>query len=267
MHERERHSIILKAVAERPVATVSEIVEWTGASEATVRRDIAALHLEGKLRRVRGGAEGLEQPLAASRSSAPAGRPFHLDLTVAAEAKRAIADRAVAMCRDGESIIVSGGTTTYQMVHGLAERRLSVLTNSFPIAEALIKGSHSTVTLTGGIVYRDQQIVLSPFEEDGGLRFHASRLFMGARGVGPMGAMEVDPLIARAGQRLIRQADEVVLLVTSDKLRARAPLVTCPLGNVATLITDTGIAEEERDMLERAGVAVQTVTVEAKAQG
>ena len=266
MHERERHNIILKAVAERPVATVGEIVEWTGASEATVRRDIAALHLEGKLRRVRGGAEGLEPPLAASRSGALAGRPFHLNLSVQAAAKRAIADRAVALCRDGESIIVNGGTTTYHMVHGLAERRLGVLTNSFPIAEALVKGGTSTVTLTGGIVYRDQQIVLSPFEEDAGLRYHARRLFMGAQGVGPSGAMEIDPLIARAEQRLIRQAEEVVLLVTSDKLRRRAPLIACPLDGVAMLITDSGIRAEERDMLEAAGVAVETVAVEVAAE-
>ena len=266
MHERERHNIILRAVAERPVATVAEIAEWTGASEATVRRDITALHLEGSLRRVRGGAEALEPPLAASRSGALAGRPFHLNMSIDAAAKRAIADRAVALCRDGESIIINGGTTTYQMVHGLAERRLGVLTNSFPIAEALVRGGNCTITLTGGIVYRDQQIVLSPFEEDAGGRFHASSLFMGAQGVGPVGAMEIDPLIARAEQRLIRQADRVVLLVTSDKLRRRAPLIACPLEEVAMLITDSGIRDEEREMLEAADVAVETVAVPAASE-
>lgn len=265
MHERERHNIILKAVAERPVATVGEIVEWTGASEATVRRDIATLHLEGRLRRVRGGAEGLSPPMAGSQSGALAGRPFHVNLAIDAEAKRAIADRAVAMCHDGEAIIVNGGTTTYQMVHGLAERRLSVMTNSFPIAEALIANSRSTVTLTGGIIYRDQQIVLSPFDEDVTDRFHARRLFMGAQGVNAMGTMEVDPLIARAEQRLIRQADEVVVMVTSGKLRRTAPLIACPLDKVSTLITDEGVREEECAVLEAAGVTVETVAVDAAA--
>ena len=55
MHERERHRIILSAIQEKPVVTVQDIAELTEASEATIRRDIAALHVQGKLRRVRGG--------------------------------------------------------------------------------------------------------------------------------------------------------------------------------------------------------------------
>ena len=55
MHEKERHRIILSAVQEKPVVTVPELVELTDSSEATIRRDIAALHVQKKLRRVRGG--------------------------------------------------------------------------------------------------------------------------------------------------------------------------------------------------------------------
>src|SRR6185503_15827580 len=55
MHERERHRIILSAVQERAVVTVQDAMEYTGASEATIRRDIAALADEGRLRKVRGG--------------------------------------------------------------------------------------------------------------------------------------------------------------------------------------------------------------------
>ena len=47
MHERERHKLILNAVQERPVATLSELVEMTGTSEATIWRDISALHVQG----------------------------------------------------------------------------------------------------------------------------------------------------------------------------------------------------------------------------
>ena len=55
MHEKERHSAILQAVKERPVVTIEELVELTDASEATVRRDVTALHAQNRLRRVRGG--------------------------------------------------------------------------------------------------------------------------------------------------------------------------------------------------------------------
>lgn len=69
MHERERHRIILSAIQEKPVITVQDIADLTDASEATIRRDIASLHVQGKLRRVRGGG-------GASAADRPAGRPL-----------------------------------------------------------------------------------------------------------------------------------------------------------------------------------------------
>ncbi len=53
-HARERENrIILSAVQEKPVATVPELVDLTGSSEATIRRDIGQLHVQKRLRRVR----------------------------------------------------------------------------------------------------------------------------------------------------------------------------------------------------------------------
>ena len=43
MHEKERHRIIQSAVQEKPVVTVQELVDLTDSSEATIRRDIAAV--------------------------------------------------------------------------------------------------------------------------------------------------------------------------------------------------------------------------------
>ena len=94
MHEKERHRIILSAVQEKPVATVQELVELTDSSEATIRRDIAALHVQKRLRRVRGGAEALIPP----QFVGLAGRPFSGQRDVNAAKKRAIAREAVALC-------------------------------------------------------------------------------------------------------------------------------------------------------------------------
>ena len=49
MHELERHNLILLSVQQKPVLTVMDICELTRASAATIRRDIATLHLEKKL--------------------------------------------------------------------------------------------------------------------------------------------------------------------------------------------------------------------------
>ena len=52
------------------------------------------------------------------------------------------------------------------MVHFLTDRRMQVFTNSFPIAEHLLKHSKNTVMLPGGTIYREQNIILSPFDND-----------------------------------------------------------------------------------------------------
>lgn len=250
MHENERHRIIISAVQDRPVVSVAEMVELTGASEATIRRDVAALHLQKKLRRVRGGAESIAPP----QFSALAGRPFSVNETRFLTRKRAIAREAAALCRDGDSIIINGGTTTFQMVHPLASRRMQVFTNSFPIAEHLLKNSKNTVLLSGGVVYREQNIILSPFENDVTRNFYARRMFMGAQGIGPIGLMEADPLLIQAESKLISQADELVVMVDSSKFAARSSLVLCPLERITTLITDDGIGDKAARMLEAAGV-------------
>ena len=226
MHETERHRIILSAVQDRPVITVVDLCGLTGASEATVRRDIASLHMQKKLRRVRGGAEAITPP----QFVGLAGRPFAVNETMRSPEKRAIARAAVDLCEDGDPIIINGGTSTFQMVHPLASRRCQVFTNSFPIAEHLLKHSKNTIMLSGGAIYREQNIILSPFDNDVTRNFYARRMFIGAQGIGPLGLMEADPLLIQAEQKLIGQADELVVLVDSSKFAQRSSLVLCPLG-------------------------------------
>ncbi len=262
MHEKERHRIILSAVQDRPVVTVGDLCDLTGASEATIRRDIAALHVQKRLRRVRGGAESITPP----QFVGLAGRPYSLNETQRIAQKRAIALAAVALCEDGDPIIINGGTTTFQMVHPLASRRMQVFTNSFPIAEHLLKTSKNTIMLSGGAIYREQNIILSPFDNDVTRNFYARRMFMGAHGIGPLGLMESDPLLIQAEQKLIGQADELVVMVDSSKFGNRSSLILCPLDRVGTLITDDGIDDRAAAMIENAGVRLIVAEVAASAK-
>ncbi|MEP0323746.1 DeoR/GlpR family DNA-binding transcription regulator [Bauldia litoralis] len=260
MHERERHDVILATVQDSPVATVQRLVELTQSSEATVRRDIAALHLQKKVRRVRGGAVAVS----AVPFHVMAGRPFADRMTINMEQKRAIARRAVALCDDNEPIIINGGTTTFQMVPYLRDRQLQIFTNSFPIAETLLKQSQNTVMMPGGTIYREINIILSPFENDVSRNFSARRMFIGGQGVSRLGLMETDPLLIQAEQKLLGQADELVVLVDSTKFSVRSSLIVCGLDQVSTLITDTGISDDTRTMLLDSGVRL--ITVEPAAQ-
>ena len=250
MHELERHRIILSAIQARSVAAVGELAEITGASDATVRRDIAALALQKKLRKVRGGAEALN----AFPYGQINGRSFRASESVRQAEKRAIARAAAELCADGEAIILNGGTTTFQMVHHLATRRLQVMTNSFQIAEHLVKHSKCTVLLPAGAIYREQGLIISPFENDGIAHFGAQKMFMGAQAVSALGIAEADPLIVQSEQRLMRQAEELIVMVDSSKFEMRSAMIVAALERVHTIVTDDGITDAAAAMVEQNGV-------------
>jgi len=250
LHESERHRVILATAQARPVASVIDLVEITGASEATIRRDIAALHLRGIVRRVRGGAEAVDVP----EQRTLLGRPFAVNETVNLVEKRAIARAAAELCDDRDQIIINGGTTTFQMVPHLVSKRLTIFTNSFPIAEYLLHNSSNQIVIPGGTVYREQNIVLSPFGGVVASHFYARKMFMGCQGLAAHGVMEGDPLIVQSELALIGQADELIILADSSKFNARTSLILCPLEAVSTVITDSGLCEANRRMLEEAGV-------------
>lgn len=250
MHERERHRVILSVVQDRAVVTVIDLCHLTGASEATVRRDISTLHMQQKVRRVRGGVEAMHPP----QFVGLAGRTFAVNETLRIREKQAIARAAVDLCKDGDPIIINGGTTTFQMVHPLVTRRCQVFTNSFPIAGHLLKHSKNTIMVPGGAIYPEQNIILSPFGNDVTRNFYARHMFMGAQGVGPLGLMEADPLLIQAEEKLIGQADALVVLVDSSKFEQRSSLVLCGLDRISTLITDEGISDKAAAMLDAADV-------------
>ncbi|MCL2429946.1 MAG: DeoR/GlpR family DNA-binding transcription regulator [Alphaproteobacteria bacterium] len=263
MHERERWQVIKALLRERSLVRVADACSATGASEASVRRDFASLAGQGVAIRVHGGLEALPGGAAAPEILSLATRSFDVSQTLNVHAKRAIARAAVALCADGETIIVNGGTTTYQMGEFLRQRRLKVLTNSYPLAEILIRDSKCRVALPGGEVYREQGMIVSPFEEDAIQHYSATRMFMSAVSIGPLGVIEGDPLLARAESKLLKRTDKLVVLADSSKFVALGSLVVCPLARIHTLVTDRGAPGAALAMLREHGIEVVTVDADA----
>jgi DeoR family transcriptional regulator, ulaG and ulaABCDEF operon transcriptional repressor len=263
MHEIERHQIILDEIAERPVVTVAKLVELTGASEATIRRDIGALHLEGRLRRVRGGAEGIARGQRASLMTPP----FEATRQQNLAAKRAIARRAAALLHEGESIIVNGGTTTHCLGPFIADRGLQVLTNAIDLALYLMSNGSCRVVLPGGDIHREQRMVVSPYTADTVIEhFYAAKFFVGAHAIRRQGLIEGDPLLIKAEQKMLKQAEQVIALVDGSKFQPRGSLILCPLSALDRVITDASAPQEACDMLRDAGVTVDVVEVSPEDQ-
>jgi DeoR family ulaG and ulaABCDEF operon transcriptional repressor len=266
MRERQRVEIVRNLLAAQGFLSIADLMAATGVSAASARRDAGRLAEAGYGERVYGGIQALGG--AFSRRMAQASletQAFEVSRTINIEAKRAVARRALEMCIDGDVIIINGGSTTFQMAEFLRNTRLKILTNSYPLAEFLIRETQNRVALPGGEVYRDQKLIVAPFDDDAIQHYSARIMFMSAISIGPLGVIEGDPLIARAETKLLRRADKLVVLADSSKFAQRGSLVVCPLTRIHALITDQAAPPEALAMLRDAGVETIVVNPEPRA--
>jgi DeoR family ulaG and ulaABCDEF operon transcriptional repressor len=252
MLEPERHELILRVLRQGRFASVADIVDLLKCSEATVRRDLAKLEAADRLRRIRGGAESAK---ATKDEAAPATQlPFEYRKGVLLEIKRMIARRAASLCTDGETVIIDGGSTTYQMAEFLRESRLKIITNSFAVAQHLVKHSKNTVILNGGIIFPDSQLILDPFQDEGFHNYSATKVFMGVYGIDELGATNTDMLLIKTERAMIERGKELIILADSSKFNRRGNLMLCGFDKISAVITDRGVTEQQREMILRNGI-------------
>lgn len=251
MHAAEREAAIFRLIGETGFVSFRELERRLDASPATIRRDLERLAGEGRVVRVHGGAK---LPSDQSGPGSLTGVPFHQNIDRNREAKEAIGKAAAELCKAGEGIIIDGGSTTLQMCPHLEGLGLQVLTNSLHIVSALLPHATTRITVPGGAVFREQNIILSAAGDELMPRFHAPKLFMGAAAVGPQGIMQADIVLVAAERRFIERAEQLILLVDSSKFEGSSGHVVCDLAEIDVLVTDRGISAPHRKMLERAGI-------------
>lgn len=258
MHTEDRHRRILNLLDPEAVVSIDTLTRELRSSPATIRRDLEKLSKLGKLRRVHGGAL---PPQGAAGDSHPPARlvgqqPYNMSEVQNVKAKRAIGARALELCKPAEGMIIDGGTTTNMLAQLLPNAPFQVMTTSLPIVLSLIEKTQIRLLLSGGEIFREQNIFLSPYEDTILQNFTAARIFIGAQAVSPNGLMQSDPLLVQNERRLIARANQVIALVDSSKFAHHATLSSCPLNGIDVLITDEGIPEKARAMLKKAGVEV-----------
>lgn len=129
-----------------------------------------------------------------------------------------------------------------------------VLTNSLPNMEFLLTNTNNTITMPGGLVYREQNILLSPYEDLITKSFSAQYCFFSALSAGPGGPMEADELIINSVTRFLGQALSRILLLDSSKFNHKGSLIVCPWERIDMVITDSDIDEEKKNWIETLGV-------------
>ena len=272
MHLQDRWKRIIDELSSDRVTSVDELTERMGVSPATIRRDLNELHELGHLLRVRGGAMRAEGKLYTARagedrrSDGLQSQPAFSDAVITnAAAKRAIAREALNFVTPGLSMIIDGGTTTWMMASMMADDAYHVLTTSVPILQCLLDRSRVKVTLPGGELFREQRIILNPYEDGILQHFAAARMFIGCQALTRNGLMQTDTLLVQSERRLMERANQVIVLADSSKFDAPASLSVCPLSQIDVVITDDKVSPEALQWLRAHDIEVRVVRAEESA--
>lgn len=245
VQNHDRRSRLLELIRVRGFAAVEEIVREMRVSESTVRRDLDALEEQGAAKRTHGGVlySGGMPRLAEFDERQPA----HW------AAKRAIATRAATLIADGETVLLDGGTTTYEVARLLVGRSLQVVTNSLPVANLFASESRTDLVLLGGYVSPRTGVCLGPYANELLGRLHVTTTVLSAAGIAAEGLFNANLLLAETEQAMLRAAGRVIVVADSSKFGQRSLTLVAPLAEIDVFVCDDGLDQAWREAIAAAG--------------
>ena len=164
-----------------------------------------------------------------------------------------MAQVAAGRIKDGDAVLLDGGTTTLEVARLLVDRPVQIVTNSLPIAQLLSNGRQADLVMLGGFVYPKTGVALGPLTVRMLEDIHVQQAILSVHGVTPKGLFNSNLLLVETERRMMRTADEVVVLADHTKIGRPALASLCELNDIDTLIVDPGITSEQRKWLEEAG--------------
>jgi DeoR/GlpR family transcriptional regulator of sugar metabolism len=245
IQNHERRGRLLDLIRVRGFAALEELVRELGVSESTVRRDLDALEEQGTAKRTHGGvlyAGGMPR-LAEFDERQPANWA----------AKRAIAARAAEVISDGETVLLDGGTTTYEVARLLVGRSLQVVTNSLPVANLFASESRSDLVLLGGYVSPRTGVCLGPYANELLGRLHVTTTVLSAAGIADEGLFNAHLLLAETEQAMLRAAGRVIVVADSSKFGRKSLTLVAPLAEIDAFVSDDGLTDDWKARISAAG--------------
>ena len=241
----DRRKQVLELVKERGFITLTDLAREVGVSESTARRDLDHWQGRGVLKRIHGGAMSAEDGQGLPALEARAN-------TQVAE-KRRVAQAAAARVRDGEAILLDGGTTTLELARCLIGRPLQIVTNSLPIANLFANSRETDLVMLGGYVYPSTGVALGPLTIQMMKGLHVQRAFLSVAGITAKGLFNSNPLLVETERQMMRCADEVTVLADHTKVGRQALAFLCAISAIDVLIIDQNLSAAQRKLLRSAG--------------
>ena len=246
MLAEERRNRLLEVIRIRRFAAMPELAELLAVSESTVRRDVEQLEDVGSVQRIHGGV------LYAGGS--PKIPHFDARQAVNWEQKKAIAACAVGLIDDDDTILLDGGSTTYEVARLLAGRPLHVVTNSLPVANLLSAGGSSDLVLIGGNICPRTGVSQGPYADTMLAALRVRKTILSVAAIDGDGFYNNNLMLVETERAMMAAADEVIVVADGSKFGHRSLTHLCPLGGIQYLVVDDSVSEEWSTKVRAAGV-------------
>jgi DeoR/GlpR family transcriptional regulator of sugar metabolism len=233
-----RRERLLDILSTDGIIRLETAAERLGVSAMTVRRDLADLEIDGQLRRVRGGAVPSLKP-----------RSFSDRMSTGADAKRVIADKALALMPTTGAVAFDASSTAGTVLARMESTGadLTVATNSYENFQSARRLAGTALLIGGEAEERTDSFVgLLACQAAGSL--HYSHFFTSAGAVDPeRGTSEVTLAETQVKLAFVDAADETVLLADSSKLGQRALARALDWQRVSLMVTELDPSDSRLD--------------------
>jgi DeoR/GlpR family transcriptional regulator of sugar metabolism len=247
----QRRKRILDILSRNGQVRVSELSAELGATPVTIRSDLSALGENGYLERIAGGAVPRVRNIYNGESQTR--KPENQ------EVKKRIAAAAAELIRDGETLFINSGTTTYYTAIELKRRKnLNVVTNSIPIALELGSLPSFRVILLGGDINAHYSFIYGNNALEQLRRFRADKTILSIDGIRPgEGLTTYHAEEAVVNRTMIERSGETIIVADQSKLGRESFSFVAGLSSVSCLVTNA----QERDAphlaeLEKTGIKI-----------
>ncbi len=255
MLQGERRFRILELLNTNKSITVKALCEALEASEATIRRDLTLLEAEGKLERTHGGA------MLADMTPLDYEATFNQKESIEATHKMEISRTAFSMLEENETIMLDGGTTTYELAKliGQSDLKINVITNSTIISQAIADNPNVTMIVIGGKVRLNTLATVGATAVAEVEKFNVDKSFIGVNGLTlSSGLTTPDVEEADIKRAILKAGRERCVLADHTKFKHVTMCQIAPLSMVDCIITDSDLEKSYVDAYKLNGIRIIT---------
>ena len=248
MLKEERHNYILNEVRIHHRVMLGDVADSLKVSVDTIRRDVKELDSDRLLKKVHGGAVSLDYNI----------YNYVGTETYLQQNKVEIAKKAVKLLKDGQYILISGGTTNIEVIKQLPHNiKLTIFTPSLPIATQLLQNPSVDVILIGGLMSKESQISVGADTINALNQIKVDYCFLGTGYLSSEdGLTEYDYQVVQVKKAMIRAAKKTIILSVSAKLNSTQRFKTCDVKDVDTLITELSPKDPKLDGFRKLSIKI-----------